>query len=70
MQHRVKLPEVTKLPDNQKFVALFLQIIFSDQSVISIFPAENFPAGDWLKNDLQKIEEQISSGRHRGRIEA
>ena len=59
-------PKVTKLPDFQKFVFNFLQIIFSDQSVISIFPAENFPAGDWLKNDLQKIENKFSSGRHRG----
>ena len=66
ISNRVKLPEVTKLPDFQKFVFNFLQIIFSDQSVISIFPAENFPAGDWLKNDLQKIENKFSSGRHRG----
>ena len=56
---------LTKLPGAGPycpFVALFLQLIFSDQSGVEKFPAKKIRCRDWLKNELQEKEQQISRG--------
>ena len=65
---KVSPTQIARCDDIARLHFKFLQIIFSDQSVISIFPAKRIRCRDWLKNELQEKEQQISrvaSRKHR-----